>query len=290
VDWSTKASGVPIQPHLSTVDMLLVAVQMAELDLRHGFGITADSIRQARVRRATIMAGQRPQERLRDHEVKSTCRESVPLVSGSPGSPGSPVGRSSYECHTGSLRATCDIEHPQAPESTRRVASFPALSDALAPAGQRYYGDGYKNDRHVIEDVGLDMVRMTASGRAIFTSSHSHAASEGIEGDSRRTPTLVDAFVVCMQLAQVLIYELDAITRAESATLWMLRTHLIGPDDIGHAAMSSGIAEVSITSAHLIPLRGERWRNVDLAGAIGGVRMQASFAHRLPPGPSSRGS
>jgi hypothetical protein len=104
---------------------------------------------------------------------------------------------------------------------------------------------------------------------------------QGVDGLVQPSLSAIDAFVSSLQLAQVLMYELDGVTRAESNTLWMLHTSLELP------AVPRPVAErtpvtCSIARKHLLPLRGATWRNVDIAGDCGGVSLRCSFAHELP--------
>jgi hypothetical protein len=86
----------------------------------------------------------------------------------------------------------------------------------------------------------------------------------------------VDGFVSVLQLAQILMYELDSLRREDSNTLWMLRTSL------ERSATHAGPVWAELTARRVLPVRGARWRNVDIAGGCAGVDLRASFAHELP--------
>ncbi|GAA3760406.1 hypothetical protein GCM10022402_42880 [Salinactinospora qingdaonensis] len=104
---------------------------------------------------------------------------------------------------------------------------------------------------------------------------------EGIEGDYQPSVTMVDCFVVNLQLAQVLMYEMDGIRRSDSNTLWMLNTVLEAQHP--HRSTAPPLrAHTNVTNKHLLTLRGDTWRNVDLAGTLAGVELRCSFAHQLP--------
>jgi len=110
-------------------------------------------------------------------------------------------------------------------------------------------------------------------------------APDGIDGDVRPALSPVDCFVTVLQLAQVLMYELDSIERGRSNTLWMLQTVL----DAGEPGPLDGPLPRSpaVTGKHLLPLRGSRWRNVDLTGGCGGVRLRPPSPTNCPPRPAS---
>ncbi|MGI5467610.1 AvrD family protein [Streptomyces sp. CA-132043] len=100
---------------------------------------------------------------------------------------------------------------------------------------------------------------------------------------------MIDCFVTNLQLAQILMYELDGVRRAESNTLWMLRTVLSADADERPEAGSAGETgsgslplHMRLTGKHLLPLRGATWRNVEVAGGLGGISLRCSLAHELP--------
>ncbi|WP_207400869.1 AvrD family protein [Actinomadura roseirufa] len=274
-DWSKKGSG-DLRPHLSTVDSLVLAVQLAEAHLAHAGGLDAGARRAARLRRVALRAGTSPQEDL----------DAVPLKAAYCGSAG---GVSVFECSSGVMRARCEIEHHAgggAAGAAPNGAGHPAagrrsFDDLLGPGIRRFYGEGFKDRGHRIEDVRVDMGGPRADGTVVVE--RSKAPEEGIDGAYQPSFSLIDAFVVNLQLAQILMYEMDGVSRADSNTLWMLRAVL----DAGPARRPFDgplAARTEITGRHLLPLRGATWRNADIAGTCGGVSLRCSFAHELPAG------
>jgi hypothetical protein len=272
-DWSRKAVGTDLVPHLSTVDSLVLGVQLAEAYLAHGLGLDARARRSARLRRVRLQAGTTPQEDLAAVPLRADLRGTEPL----PGAPGRSV--SVFDCRAGVMRARCTVEHASPTAEPGPEEAVPAsLDDLLGPAAGRLYGTGFQHTRHGIYDVRVDPATLRADASARFTAA-AHTP-DGIDGDVQPSLSPVDSFVTVLQLAQVLMYELDSIERGRSNTLWMLQTVL----DAGEPSPLDGPlpAFAAVTGKHLLPLRGSRWRNVDLTGGCGGIRLRSTFAHELP--------
>ena len=278
-DWSRKRTDVDLRPHLSTVDALVLGVQMAEAHLAHAHGLDGAGRRAARLRKVVLRAGDAPQEELADVPLSASLVRSRPDADAEGGH------RSLYDSTVGGLRVRCEIEH----SSARGGADLPpvahaTLADALGGAESRFYGEGFKRRRHTIRDVVVGVEALTAQADARFTEEGGPALGDGIEGATQPALSLIDAFVVNLQLAQVLMYELDSITRETSNTLWMMQTVLEAPR--GHIRLPESSeplrARTGITGHRLLPLRGGSWRSVDLRGAVADISMRAAFAHELP--------
>jgi Pseudomonas avirulence D protein (AvrD) len=283
-DWSKKKDGVDLRPHLSTIDALVLGVQLAELHATTAHQLDAAARRAARLRKITIKAGTAPQEEL--HGVPLAARLQRTKPDTEPG-----WVRSVYDCAVGALQVRCEIGHRSGPHRPGETG-YGSLTDALGPGEQRYYGEAFKQRRHTIEDVTVDTGSWTAQAVARFRSGPgAQPAPEGVDGGTQPSVSLIDCFVVNLQLAQVLLYELDALRRENSNTLWMMQSVLSAAEVPQPLALPLAPAEpeplparTSIVGKRLLPLRGGTWRSVDLEGRLGGVELRCAFAHELPAG------
>ncbi|MFF3495284.1 AvrD family protein [Streptomyces sp. NPDC002795] len=276
-DWSRKKDGTDLRPHLSTVDALVLGVQLAELHLTHGYGLDAAARRRLRLHKVVLRAGGAPQEELSDIPLAARLVETEEL----PGHGGR--FRSVHDCTVGNLRVRCEIEHEIAARAVEE-AHHNSLTAALGPEGERFWGGGFKRRHHHIRDVDIDLRDFSARADIAFDP-EPEAAREGIEGDRQPAVSLVDAFVVNLQLAQVLMYELDSISRAESNTLWMMQTVLEAASEASWpVGADSRVARTALSSRRLLPLRGGLWRSVEITGELAGMNLRCGFAHELPPG------
>jgi len=288
LDWSTKAVGTDLRPHLSTVDVLILGAQLAEAHLAFAYGLDARARAAMWLRRVNLRAGTAPQEDLIDLPCSAELRRTTPAPEGD-------ALLSVYDCSVGAMRVTCEIEHPAASTADCAAAdgeaggprSHATLEDALGPAHERYYGAGYKSRQQGVEDVRVDMGQLRSAGTVRIE----HAGSfpdltAGIEGQYQPSLSMIDCFVVNLQLAQVLMYEMDSIARQDTNTLWMIKTRL-DAERPRRPFGDSVPAQAQITAKPLVPLRGGMWRNVDISAHCGGVTLRSSFAHELPGQPAS---
>lgn len=274
-DWSKKTDEMDLPPHLSTVDMIVLGAQLAEAHLSHAYNLDAAARRRMRLRRVTLKSGTTPQEELAALPSSATLRSTRELE-------GAADHRvSSYRCKIGVMQARFEIEH-EVGSPAINDASHASIDEVLDPPEDRYYGTGFKAGRHAIEDMHVDIEALVANAVVHFSeASDSTLATGGIDGACQPSVSLIDCFVVNLQMAQVLMYEMDSMKRQDSDTLWMLRTRLDAPDAPQNYEGSMP-ARAEITAKYLLELDGHPWRNADIAGECGGVALRCSFAHRLP--------
>jgi hypothetical protein len=280
-DWSKKTEAMDILPHLSSVDMMVLGAQLCEAHLSHAYGLDAEARRRMRLKRVTLRAGTTPQEDLVALKASATLRKTNVLPEDDS------RFLSVYRCKIGVMQAGFDIEH-EICERPAADAAYASIDEILGPAATRYYGEGFTCGRHVIDDVRVDMAALRADATVQFgLTLDGRLPTDGVDGASHPSISVIDCFVVSLQMVQVLLYEMDSLTRQDSDTLWMLSTVLEAPEAwepySGPVAASAGI-----TSKHLVVLNDRDWRSVTIEGACGGVKLRCSFAHRLPDGAQSR--
>jgi hypothetical protein len=282
-DWSTKA-GVDMRPHLSSVDILVLGVQLGEALLTHVRGLDEAERRSSWLRSVKLRAGLEPQEDLVGLPASATVRQVQPVAE----DPRRAV--SVVDTQVGAMKARCEIEHPagRGPDAggdPSGEATYPTIEDVLGPAAARHFGDGFKAKRPLVHDVDVDLEASEARASVAVEAAGPEAigaVSAGLEGDHQPGLSMVDCFVTDLQLAQVLMYELDGISRADSNTLWMLRTVMTAasPDRPWTAPVP---ATTTVAGKQLLPVGDRTYRTVDIVGGCGGVELRASLAHALPP-------
>ena len=288
-DWSRKVEGVDLRPHLSTVDTLLLAVQLSEAYLAGALGLDEEQRRWARLRKVTLHAGSKPQE-----DLVGLVAVTIPVAC-EPTGRGDQV-RTTFDSRIGAMRARCHVEHTVVGRAGQAggPVRYDGLAGLLAPATERYYGEGFHHRGVELTGVAADLAACTASADVRVRHIRSEAASgappwpagSGVDGAHQPTLTMVEAFVTGLQLAQVLMYPLDNVARQESDTLWMLNTLIEAPPTPAPLDGPTR-AHISIPGRRLLPLRGETWRNLDIVGTAGGLSLRSSIAHRLPPDPAA---
>jgi hypothetical protein len=276
-DWSRKGS-VDQLPHLSTIDVLLLAGEATELYLTHALGLDPAQRRTLVLRRVRIKAGRVPvEEELGDFGVNAVI--SAPRDVDTSGS-----GRliSTADCQVGALRVRLDIEHP--PGATASPSATYADPDALlGSGGLRPYAQLHTTKTQVMEDLDVNVRQHTAHAvTSVRSTAPDTLVAEGLESSTYRATSVVDAFVVALQLGQILLYELDAVPRAESNTMWMRQTVL----EVGEPrrpVVGPGRITVRLENTELLTTgTGETWRSADVVGRLDHLSIRCSIAHRLP--------
>jgi hypothetical protein len=282
-DWSKKGK-LDLPPHLSTVDMLLLGAELSEVHLAHACGLDESARNRMWLRKVILKAGNEPQEDLTDLDGTATLVRTVPV----PDRPG--IHESVYATSIGAMSARCFIQHPEGAPAGVAGGRYATVDDVLGAGGSRYFGDGFKGRSQRIDDVRIDMSNLTGSASVrLDEEGDGGPPTRGMEGAWQPSASLVDCFVVDLQLAQILMYELDSIRRQDSHTLWMLKTTLEAPAPDRPYDGPLGTT-VAVTGKHLLPLRGATWRNVDVTGECAGISLRCSFAHQLPTTASARAS
>lgn len=275
-DWSRKADQDQ-RPHLSTVDVLVIGAQLSEIHLAHTLGLNEEQQARAVLQRARVKAGTSPvEDDLADFPAVARVVSSVPFDA---------AGTwfvSSVDCVVGTLRVRCEIRH-EAGVPHEAAALFNSPYDVLGDPRPRLFGEGFTSRRQFVEDVGVDPRTCTATAAVRVTAQEDDPLpAAGLDGAYHACASPVDAFVVGLQLGQVLLYALDGVPRARSNTLWMRET-LLEPDPARGPLPPAVAATARLERLRLLEnSKSETWRSADIVGDFHGVRMRCSVAHRLP--------
>ncbi|MEV4144918.1 AvrD family protein [Amycolatopsis sp. NPDC049691] len=269
-DWSKKADG-DLRPHLSTIDAIVLGVQLAEACVVRAFRLDGEAHRTLWVRRVRIRAGRAPEEDLTELPLEGRLTGTgtgtvLPAVS-------------VVDCRVGAMRVRCEVEHG----GGAAVAGhdlLPGLDTVLGPAENRYYGSGFTRGGHRIDDLEVDLDTLSATARVELTDAE---ASQGAEAAYAPAPTMVDAFATGLQLAQILLYELDGMHRRDSNTLWMRTTTLttLSP----HRTFDRGLPlHTRLAEPRLVEMQDGVWRTADIHTEFAGVAFTCGVTHALPHG------
>jgi len=271
-DWSKKSTG-SLRPHVSSIDGLVLAVELAEAYLTHSYGLDLGQRRRMWLRsfEQRVAAPQEDLAQVGAQAVHTGC------VSAAAGSRRDHV--STFSCVIGTMRVTCTIEHDIASE-TAAPGRYGSATEILGDASRRHYGDGYKRRKQHIADVvpAADGQLVEA---AITVSDPQPSANDGFAGAYEPSVSMVDGLLSLAQLAQVLAYRIDGIEREASNTFWMRRlvmssTAPVNPlDDRFDAALA-------VPRGRLLEMGSGFWRVLELSGHFGAMQVQSSVAHALP--------
>lgn len=289
-DWSRKAAGVTLRPHLSTIDALLFSAQLTELYLTQRYGLSAEQRRSAWLRRVDIKAGGQPlEDGLHAFPVDATLNASTASAYSLCGMV------STVDCRVGPMKLRLTVDHAPGEQGTQ-TGGYANADALLGPAADRVYGSAFKARRQQLTGVDLDLGQLRAQALATISMTDGaapagdawtaftglgEAPDQGLEGRFQPGLSLVDAFVMSLQLGQVLLYELDGVDRAASNTLWMRRTTIEAASPYRSCAQPFPVA-ASLQEPRRLVARDRDWRTADIVSVIRHIRTRCSVAHELP--------
>ncbi|WP_158621316.1 AvrD family protein [Streptomyces triticirhizae] len=272
-DWSRKDRAMELRPHLSSVDVMVLAVQLVEVYLTRVHGLTPEQRAASWLRRFAVRSSAGPQEDLGRFPVVGRLRRTLP------GAGRVRPAVSAFDLNVGALNAVCEVEH-DAGSSELTPVGYADAEQALGPAGERYYGDGFRARRHTLTDVRLDPDGQRVAALATFADPDGRAGL-GFAAAYQPGLTMVDCFLALAQLAQLLVYHEDGITRGQSNTLWMRR--LTMTCERPEAPLGAGLPlAVTRHRSDALEFSGARWRKADMSGDFHTIQARSSMAHQLP--------
>lgn len=206
--WSRKGEEEQ-EAHLSSVDAILLAWHLCETFIRHEFALDTTELGNAWVNDLTVRAGAQPLTDLQAFTISG----SLVRVNGTEAA----TSGSTYRCTIGPLIVDLSVKHhisaqrsPLKPTPTlaeRRECPMPF------PTNVR------------LSTVAVDTDQSTSSATFHVTEPRAQAEA-GLEAAYSSGISIVDAVVLVAQLAQVYLYTIDDLNRADSNTLWMRRIHV----------------------------------------------------------------
>jgi hypothetical protein len=275
-DWSRKADKNQ-RPHLSTVDVLVIGAQLSEIHLAHALGLSEEQLARAVLQRARIKAGRSPvEDDLADFPAVAQ------VVATAPSDHVAGLFVSTVDCVVGTLRTRCEIRH-EAGVSDPFAGLYDSPREVLGDPRPRLFGEGFTTRRQFVEDIELDpQTHTTTAAVRVTAEEDAPLPAAGLDSAYHACASPVDAFVIGLQLGQVLLYALDGVSRASSNTLWMRET-LLESDPLRAPLPTAASATARLERRKLLEnSKAEIWRSADIVGEFHGVRMRCSVAHRLP--------
>jgi hypothetical protein len=249
--WSRKGTADQM-PHLSTIDVISVTVQLLEAAANHPLATTWPSLRDLFVTQTTIKAPAIPVE---------TDFEELALAG--------------YAMHSADgLTFVADVAGFSVNLTLARSVDPPATWN---PECASVHSEVFRGRVPSLCEVTINDQRATA---LVDVPAQVSRPLGGV--DARRGTALnqIDAFVAALQLGQILLYDLDNVARADSQTLWMRTTTLraLGQPRQVHAHP----IEATLTQPRIRTLRDEQWRLATVQAQMPDLfTVECSVAHRI---------
>ncbi|HET9139277.1 AvrD family protein [Actinophytocola sp.] len=278
--WSTKATR-PRTAHLSAVDALAIAAQLAEAYLAHTHILDAAARARMWLPAVEMTAG----------STAHTDLAAIPVHGHRIGMRIGPWGThmiiSTFEFRIGTLQVTCQVQHDLGTPA-RTAENWADIDHLLGGADRRPYGRGYTHRRHDIRTITVDPTQQQA-GAHLDVHDTNALGWQGLAANYEPSLSLIDATICTAQLGQALAYTLEHVDRTNTGTLWMRRLRLRSSTPF--LPITEPIAmSVHVTRRQRLDRLGKSWRTYHLAGDIAAIRADASLAFTIPTAPNGNPS
>lgn len=274
--WSTKTNH-ELVPHLSSIDGFVIATELLEAYLREAYALDDAGIQDCWIQHCTIKSGQTPTLDLERVPVGLQCTSTRADA-------GAMFGRySEFTLKVGSLGLDLVIDHPVGTDTNERKSrtSFKAVDELLGEMAQRYYGGGFKTTHVAVRHLELSPFVDGASAKVHVT----HApqlVTRGLSGNYQPFISIPDALVATAQLAQVVLYRRDNLTRATSRNMWMRKISVTIPRPASLATDTTFEVKTWVAQASILPIGHSHWRAAKFKVTLPSMNSEFSLAHELP--------
>ncbi len=161
------------------------------------------------------------------------------------------------------------------------VVYFDKIEDILGDPTKRFFSNGYRNTRHNIHNVEINLAEKEITAKVDLT----YAGGDwSIKKDKVCTAhfSSVDSILVAGQLAQAYMYTLDGISREESSNMWLRDLQI----KTGNRPIENceGIEVRFKIDSKYLEKCGKKWHLANAAGEIGnsGFKIDARVGYELP--------
>lgn len=265
-DWSTKGGSARV-PHLSTLDALALAAELAEAYLSR-IGVTSDGIEASWLEQFAVRAGATPLERVDAIPVALTVSRAMEATARPD------EFRTVLACRIGSLSGTVTLRHP-APS----LAGLPWAATLGAMREPRIHTTLFRSMEHVSSLSSLDETAATLDmEHTVRPSGTAPRRAAGLEARYWPSIGLTDAAAIGGQMAQVLIYAGDEVARDNTDTLWMRRATFTATSPVRVVGVPQP-SRMIVTRRRALPHDGRTLHSVDVEAGIGGIAVTSSLAY-----------
>lgn len=277
-DWSKKGERGDLRPHLSTVDILVSAIQLCDAFLLCRFGFSFEHERQLWLHHIGIKSARTAHEDLSDIPVQGGYVSCVPAA------PGSTRHLSSFEVRIAGFSVEVIVAHALSesrfPFGPRVVLKH--LDELLGRSRRSLYGHHYKSLKHDIYDMHFPNDE-TLTGRVSILEDNGYAPTVGVGSGFSGYASAVDMMICGAQMAQVLMYRLDNLSRQNSHNLWMRAFSINMPEPVPRLAPLD--MDIGVTKTRMCSMGGSPWRTAEMTSTCAQIKnfsMSAVIAHQIP--------
>ncbi|MFC3932256.1 AvrD family protein [Streptococcus dentapri] len=256
--WSNKSDKI-IQPHLSTLDGVILASLLAEKYLEE----EKESPENFFLSKFMIKSGMKPIENLNQVPVALRKKD---------------LNKNKAEFDISVLDMKIKLEF-------QRFTVFSKTIEKEKIDKKEYLPNHLKDIHHKIYDISFLETLDTADRCSIFCKANKvinkNYEYKGISSNFSKSYSLLELLIIFSQMAEMLAYHADDIDRECSETLWMknVSAEISEPIPNGELGLLA-----KITKNKLLDMKGKRWKIFEMSGTDTQSRIKISgkIAHQLP--------
>lgn len=263
-DCSVKKKGKVI-PHLGSIESFTVAMRLLELYLSIQYNLSESEIAKSTIR--SIEFKTKPI----DHNYENVLGAYV--------SNREIVWQNFYTAQ-GTFDVVVDNFNFQIElnfENRNRSIGFPydRFIQTITVNSNQYYNHGYKSTM-----IDIEKLKLNPNNCSLIAVSKVKRPNEinetGIGTSYLDGLTFVDFLSISGQLTQILLYQLDNITREESNNMWVRSLYAEFDTNASQSVVSS---KAHLSQFNLVQMGGENWRTATVQLAIGSIKGFAKVCH-----------
>lgn len=171
---------------------------------------------------------------------------------------------------------------PMRVEVVARPGGGPFADDPRSD-GRPFYATHLRHREQHIDEVRFDRETLSLRARiaALDVTGATDEPYSGLQSGHPERVTVAESIVCLAQLAQVMAYEYDQVTRDASSTFWMrrLEVSLEPPYPVLGRLLA---VRANLMRAMSVRLGEDDWRTLRLNARAPGLRASADVAHALP--------
>ncbi|MFS1026486.1 AvrD family protein [Enterococcus casseliflavus] len=272
--WSRKNTSTDLVPHLSTIDATYIGLQLCEIFLITALVLDDNERNNVFIKKLKLKSGSLPLENLKEISTILSYKRNE-------------KEDDEYDTHifdgvVGNIHFYAELETEKFPFIKIGRIQYSDSYIVLGDLSERYYGNLFQRTIQNIENIKLDVIGVTASADISITNDFFEREScYGIDNNflSDFSPSVIDCIVAIAQLSQVLIYDIDALDRKKSNTLWMRKINI---DRRRESFESFHRSHISANKSIVLKMKDDNWRIFDMQGSFYNFTFNYSIAHKLP--------
>ncbi|GAA6134644.1 AvrD family protein [Oceaniserpentilla sp. 4NH20-0058] len=273
--WSSKKTSKELKPHLSTIDVFVVAAQMCDVFMSHCFKLSEGESKQAWLRSLTVKAGKDSILDLSQIPLSGALIKSIKTDDSINGF------LSEFKLTLGGFSLTLEVDHSAlATKCSNSAITFKSLNEIFDADRRAYYGDQYA---HIMHNIYIsNMSPLEINGHLKFEKNSDYNPTSGIGAAFSGCYNPLDLMICGAQLSQVLVYQIDQLSRENTKNLWMRSVKVVCPQPLIKGG--SFPIKVETKKTRLISKGGESWRMADLRATSPidpDFYMESNVAHEI---------